>query len=126
MQVFPLQSVAMFPSLISEFECGQGTVKRKGSLQTLTKGSEGADSYIHHIYFLLNLQTNDLNPHNLFGVSSCVFWIRLAISITESFRCVKAAPPPVVVTYFNFPEGLKGGWIQLKSQAVLLAILCGL
>lgn len=49
------------------------------------------------------------NPHNLFGVSSCVFRIRLAISITESFRCVKPTPPQVIVTYFNFPAGLRGG-----------------
>lgn len=105
---------------------GRGSMKRKGSWQTLIKGWEWADFTKEPMYFCFICKLMILNPHNLFEVSSCVFWIRLAISISESFRCVKPAPPPVIVTYFNFPAGLRGGWIQLKSQAVLLAILCGL
>lgn len=69
---------------------------------------------------LLHLQTNDSKkkqkktPHNLFEVSSCVFWIRLTISVDagekkKASHVSSLLPPLVIVTYFNFPAGLRGG-----------------
>lgn len=107
----------MSPLLIFWIASGRVESEEKGELtNTNQKVASGPVLAVETSVLLLHLQTNDFkNPHNLFEVSSCVFRIRLTISVATKKKRKKASdvssllPPPVIVTYFNFPAGLRGG-----------------
>lgn len=73
----------MSPLLIFWIASGRVESEEKGELtNTNQKVASGPVLSVETSVLLLHLQTNDFkNPHNLFEVSSCVFRIRLTISV---------------------------------------------